>query len=119
MELTDKVAAIIQRRYRLPESVNSLVDSYIDEAGTHIMIYLGYTSIRQIPEALKYTWANIAMAAFKAEQSHMEELDDILAGVAAVKIGDTTVEVGGSSGGITSAMNWYDADLRRFRKLRW
>lgn len=121
--LNEAVAEIIKQRYKLPESLDNLVRSYIDESGLHIMNYLGLDSIEEIPAALKYVWANIAMAAFKADQSHLEELDDLLSGAIDLKIGDTSVKsgVGGSSGGgsVAAGVRAYSSDLNRYRKLRW
>lgn len=120
--LSEAVAAIIKKRYKLPESLDSLVESYIDESGLHIMIYLGLDTVDEIPAALKFTWANIAMGAFKADQSHLEELDDILMTDIDLKIGDTSVKTsgGGSSGSSVSiAVQAYISDLNRYRKLRW
>ncbi|MGG1878142.1 hypothetical protein ABDI30_11315 [Paenibacillus cisolokensis] len=121
--LSEAVAEIIKQRYKLPESLDSLVESYIDESGLHVMNYLGLDSVEEIPAALKYVWANIAMAAFKADQSHLEELDDLLSGAIDLKIGDTSVKTsaGGSTGGgsIAVAVRSYVSDLNRYRKLRW
>lgn len=116
--LNESVADIIKQRHKLPETLDGLVKSYIDETGLHIMIYLGLDSVEDIPAALKYVWANIAMAAFKADQSHLEELDDLLSGDIDMKIGDTSIKesTGGSSLGAVQA---YASDLNRYRKLRW
>lgn len=121
--LNEAVAEVIKQRYKLPESLDSLVKSYIDESGLHIMNYLGLDTVDEIPAALKFTWANIAMAAFKADQSHLEELDDLLSADIDMKIGDTSVKTsaGSSSGGgsVAMAVQAYVSDLNRYRKLRW
>lgn len=116
--LNEAVAEVIKQRYKLPESLDILVKSYIDESGLHIMNYLGLDTVDEIPAALKFTWANIAMAAFKGDQSHLEELDDLLSGDIDMKIGDTSIKesTGGSSLGAVQA---YASDLNRYRKLRW
>ena len=122
MELSEQVAAIIKRRMNLPESLDRLIQSYIDEAGYRIMNYLGYSSVRQIPEALQFVWAKVATAAFLSEQGHLEELDDILGNADAVKLGDTSVTpASGSSvvSGFDGAMASVESDLRRYRKMRW
>ncbi|MNV23492.1 hypothetical protein D3C71_1145050 [compost metagenome] len=116
--LQDAVAAIIKQRWSLPEGLDKLVGSYIDEAGVHIMNYIGRDTVEEIPTALQYTWANIAMDAFKSEQSHLAELDDILGGSVDLKIGDTTVKES-RGGGIGAAVLGYASDLNRYRKLRW
>lgn len=121
--LNEAVAEVIKQRYKLPESLDGLVNSYIDETGLHIMNYLGLDTVDEIPAALKFTWANIAMGAFKADQSHLEELDDILMTDIDMKIGDTSVKTsasGSSSGGsVAMAVQAYISDLNRYRKLRW
>ncbi|WP_410769586.1 hypothetical protein [Fontibacillus sp. BL9] len=118
--LQDDVAAIIKRRWNLPESFDALVKSYIDEAGAHIANYIGRDRVDEIPTALVYTWANIAMGAFRAEQSHLPEMDVILASGVDLKIGDTSVKE--SSGGGTGAgtlLMFYATDLNRYRRMRW
>lgn len=117
--LSEAVAAIIKERYKLPESLDSLVKSYIDETGLHIMNYLGLDTVEEVPAALKYTWANIAMAAFKADQSHLPELDDILMTDIDLKIGDTSVKSSTGGGFSVAAVHAYSSDLNRYRKLRW
>ncbi|MDN4069259.1 DNA-packaging protein [Paenibacillus vini] len=114
----ENVAKIIKRRWNLPENLDELVRSYIDEAGYHIMNYIGRDSIEEIPAALQFTWANIAMAAFKTEQSHLQEMDMILSSDVDLKIGDTSVK--SSSGGVVgAAVMAYSSALNRYRKLRW
>ncbi|AJS59858.1 hypothetical protein [Paenibacillus sp. IHBB 10380] len=123
-ELTEKVEAIIKRRWNLPEKHDLLMSSYIDEAGYHIMNYINCSSISQIPEALLYTWASITMGAFSAQQGHIEELDDFLGGGETVKIGDTSVAAGSGSNGsigsaVQTAMIGHHNDLVRYRRVVW
>lgn len=120
--LHDDVAAIIKRRWNLPDSLDALVHSYIDEAGVHIANYIGRDTVEEIPAALVYTWANIAMAAFKAEQSHLPEMDEILAAGIDLKIGDTSVKEsagGGGGTGMATLLMLYASDLNRYRRMRW
>lgn len=123
-ELTEKVEAIIKRRWNLPEKYDLLMRSYIEEAGYHIINYINRSSINQIPEALKFTWASIVMGAFSAQQGHIEELDDFLGGGETVKIGDTSVAAGSGSNGsigsaIQTAMIGHHNDLVRYRQVVW
>ena len=117
----DEVAAIIKRRWNLPESLDALVRSYIDEAGVHIANYIGRDTVEEIPAALVYTWANIAMSAFKAEQSHLPEMDEILAAGVDLKIGDTSVKESstGAGAGMVTLVMLYASDLNRYRRMRW
>lgn len=119
--LQEDVAAIIKRRWNLPDSLDSLIRSYIDEAGAHIANYIGRDTVGEIPAALTFTWANIAMSAFKAEQSHLPEMDDILAVGVDLKIGDTSVKesAGGGGAGMATLMMLYASDLNRYRRMRW
>ncbi|MGG3278868.1 hypothetical protein [Paenibacillus solani] len=117
--LNEAVAEVIKQRYKLPDSLDSLVKSYIDESGLHIMNYLGLDTVDEIPTALKFTWANIAMAAFKSDQSHLPELDDILMTEIDLKIGDTSVKSSAGGGSGMAAVQAYSSDLIRYRKLRW
>ncbi len=119
--LQEDVAAIIKRRWNLPESLDALVRSYIDEAGVHIANYIGQDTVEEIPAALVYTWANIAMSAFKAEQRHLPEMDEILAAGVDLKIGDTTVKesAGGGGTGVSALLMLYASDLNRYRRMRW
>ncbi|MNI47653.1 hypothetical protein D3C73_1021840 [compost metagenome] len=116
----DEVAAIIKRRWGLPESFDALVRSYIDEAGARIAIYIGRDTVEEIPPTLVYTWANIAMSAFKAEQSHLPELDEIMSTAVDLKIGDTSIKTSsGGTRGLTAAVTAYSSDLNRYRRMRW
>lgn len=118
--LQEDVAAIIKQRWGLPESLDNLVKSYIDEAGMHIMNYIVRDTVEEIPAGLKFTWANIAMAAFKSEQSHLPEMDEILSSDIDLKIGDTSIkQSSGSGAGVAAAVLAYSSDLNRYRKLRW
>lgn len=119
--LQEDVAAIIKRRWNLPESLETLVRSYIDEAGVHIANYIGRDTVEEIPAALVYTWANIAMSALKGEQSHLPEMDEILAAGVDLKIGDTSVKESASGGGagMATLLVLYASDLNRYRRMRW
>lgn len=113
--------AIIKERLQLQDdALKGLVVSYIREIGYRIM---HYCNLEEIPEALSFTWANMAMAAFKTDQPHLEELDDLMSTNIDMKIGDTSIKesVGGSSGvgSVTMAVQAYASDLNRYRKLRW
>ncbi|MNP84664.1 hypothetical protein D3C76_1840720 [compost metagenome] len=61
------------------------------------------------------------MSAFKAEQSHLPEMDDILAAGVDLKIGDTSVKesAGGGGTGMSMLLMLYASDLNRFRRMRW
>lgn len=119
--LQEDVAAIIKRRWNLPDSLDALVRSYIDEAGVHIANYIGRDTVEEIPAALVYTWANIAMSAFKAEQAHLPEMDEILAVGVDLKIGDTTVKESADGGGtgMSTLLMLYASDLNCYRRMRW
>lgn len=119
--LQEDVAAIIKRRWNLPESLDALVRSYIDEAGVHIANYIGRDTVEEIPAALTFTWANIAMSAFKGEQAHLPEMDEILAAGVDLKVGDTSVKEssGGGGTGMSTLLMLYASDLNRYRRMRW
>ncbi|WP_217563063.1 hypothetical protein [Paenibacillus sp. GbtcB18] len=118
MFLKDQVATIIKQRFKLPDTLDSLIQSYILETGIHIVNYLGIDSIEDIPNALQFVWANLAMSVFKAEQSHLPELDELFSQDIDLKIGDTAIKEA-AKGGSAAAVMAYANDLNRYRKLRW
>ncbi len=109
---------IIKERLQLhDDTLKGLVESYIRETGYRIM---HYCNLEEIPEALSFTWANMAQGAFKVDQSHLEELDEVLSTGIDLKIGDTSVKSSATGGGsVAMAVQAYASDLNRYRKLRW
>ena len=129
-------------------TVNEIVRAKIkDEAITELDIQLAvmeveevikhYCNIDEVPEVLKYTWANMAVDLAKYTYQSNISGDDVLEGldasdVSSLKIGDTNIGLqGGSSSNERNkalkshrpnldqiVMN-YKEQLNRFRRMVW
>ncbi len=115
---------VIKLRLQLnDDTLQPLIDTYIDEIGQRIMNYCG---ISIIPEGLKYTWVSMVIDAIRIDLPNISEINDTVGGGENVKIGDTSVSPASSSGVsnvskscIDKVVLNYSIDLNRFRNLRW
>ena len=107
------------------DSLQVLIESYIDEIELRIMHYCG---LSEIPDGLKFVWASMAIDAVRVDLPNVGEIADTVGGAESVKIGDTQVSPARSNGGdisntskssIDKIVLNYKFDLNRYRKLRW
>lgn len=95
-----------------------------------------YCSIEEVPEALKYTWANMAVDlinynyAVNAGKSGDDLLEVDPSDVSSIKVGDTQIQLGGGSGERAKTLNShstsldhvvmnYSNQLNKFRRMVW
>lgn len=104
----------------------------IDEVGEEIK---NYCNIDEIPNGLKYTWANMAIDLAKYQFEANNPVDDILdaidaTDVSTLKIGDTQIALGGNNSERATALKShkpnldqilmnYKAQLNRYRRMVW
>ncbi|MCW6665412.1 hypothetical protein NHG32_06920 [Aerococcaceae bacterium NML191219] len=87
------------------------LDYFIDEVVQRV---LNFCNLTALPQELHYTVAKIV--------GELATPDDAKGGIAKViKVGDTSVEMGGSymDAQIDRLMNDYQSELYDFRKVRW
>ncbi|OAJ75828.1 DNA-packaging protein [Brevibacillus sp. SKDU10] len=115
---------IVKERLRLSDdTLQPLIETYINEIGNRIMHYCG---ISDIPTALHFTWASMVIDALRVEQATVGEVAAATATSESIKIGDTSSSPGKSEG-VTSTSKGvidsivlnYRVDLNRYRKLVW
>lgn len=93
-----------------------------------------YCNIDEIPEALNYTWANMAVDLIKYNyESSLPASGDLetdAADVSSIKVGDTQIQLGGGRGSRAKILNSHRADLdsiimnnkaqlNKFRRMVW
>ena len=125
-------------------TVNEIVRAKIkDEAIIELDIQLAvmeveevikqYCNIDEVPEALNYTWANMAVDLVKYNYESNNSGGEVAADVADVsslKVGDTQIQLGGGSGSRAKVLNShrpnldqivmnYQSQLNKFRRMVW
>lgn len=120
------VWAIVKLRLGLKtDDLYPLIDTYILEMERRIK---HFCNIAMLPDDLLYTWASMVMDAVRIELPNVDEIEDTVgSGGGNVKVGDTSVSSGGTSGGLSntsksiidSVVLNYKVDLIRYRRLRW
>lgn len=122
--MRDEVVKLVKARLRLTDdSLDALIESYVDEIEQRI---LHYCNLTQVPAGLRWTWASMVIDALRIEQSSVDEIDATADRAASVQVGDTSVSPS-SAGGVTNTSKAvidqvvlnYRVDLNRYRKLRW
>ena len=97
------------------------------------VVIKNYCSIDEVPEELKYTWANMAadlvLYQYASNNSGGEVAADA-ADVSSLKVGDTQIQLGGGSGSRAKVLNShrpnldqivmnYQSQLNKFRRMVW
>ena len=132
---TDNVLVEIKLRLGLADaSQNILIDSYAGEIGYRI---LHYCNISDMPDDLLYTWAAMTIELLRMMEGSNAHLfgDNALTeedAVNSIKLGDTTVSIGGKTATIASktgggtpkdildsVVRQYRFDLIHYRRMRW
>lgn len=116
--------AIVKLRLGLDDdTLQPLVDTYIEEIGQRINHYCGTPTV---PRGLKFTWVSMVIDAIRVDLPNIAEISDTVGGGENIKIGDTSVSPATSSGisnvsktVIDTVVLNYQIDLDRYRKLRW
>ena len=115
------------------EAITELdINMAIDEVGEEIK---NYCNIDEIPDGLKYTWANMAIDLAKYQFEVNNPVDDILdaldaTDVSTLKIGDTQIALGGNNSERATALKShkpnldqilmnYQAQLNKYRRMVW
>lgn len=92
-----------------------------------------YCNIDEVPEALKYTWANMAVDLVKYNYESNNSGGEVAADaadVSSIKVGDTQIQLGGGSGSRAKVLNShrpnldqivmnYQSQLNKFRRMVW
>jgi hypothetical protein len=130
------VLEIVQLKLKDTGISSEICELAVDEVA---QVIKNYCNIDSIPEALKYTWANMAVDAAKYQyastNNDTSKLDDISVGdVSSIKIGDTNISFANQGQGATTereravkshnanldslVMNYKD-QLNKFRRMVW
>lgn len=92
-----------------------------------------YCNIDEVPEALNYTWANMAVDLIKYNYESNNSGSEVAADaadVSSLKVGDTQIQLGGGSSSRAKVLNShrpnldqivmnYQSQLNRFRRMVW
>lgn len=92
-----------------------------------------YCNLDRVPEALKYTWANMAVDLIKYNHESNNGGGDMAADaadVSSIKVGDTQIQLGGGSSSRAKVLNShrpnldqivmnYQSQLNKFRRMVW
>lgn len=121
---TADIWPIVKLRLQLADdTLQPLIESYIEEIGNRI---LHYCNVASMPNGLKFVWASMVIDAVRVDLPNVDEIAQTASDDGTVKIGDTSVGAGQSSGisnmsknAINSVVLNYRIDLNRYRKLRW
>ncbi|GIP10400.1 hypothetical protein J1TS5_25700 [Paenibacillus macerans] len=118
-----KVLEIVKSRLKITDDTDdTLINYYITEIGWRI---LNVCNRKDIPEALIYVWASMVIDALRIEQPQKYGGDANSSGLN-IKIGDTSVAPASKSGLTATSKSVidqvvfdYQADLYRWRKMKW
>lgn len=97
------------------------------------MVIKNYCNIDEVPEALNYTWANMAVDLIKYNYESNNSGGEVAADaadVSSLKIGDTQIQLGGGSSSRAKVLNShklnldrivmnYQSQLNKFRRMVW
>lgn len=92
-----------------------------------------YCNIDEVPEALNYTWANMAVDLIKYNYESNNSGGEVAvdaADVSSLKVGDTQIQLGGGSSSRAKVLNShkpnldrivmnYQSQLNKFRRMVW
>lgn len=92
-----------------------------------------YCNIDKVPEALKYTWANMVVDLIKYNYESNNSGGEVAADaadVSSIKVGDTQIQLGGGSNARAKVLNShrpdldqivmnYQSQLNQFRRMVW
>lgn len=110
------ILAIVKRKLTTPQADDVLQD-YIAETE---MAIKNYCNIEEVPEQLKFTWANMSFDLIMGTQA--SAADDAPTGdVKSLQVGDTKIDFGAKAHNInldTITLNYKD-QLTRYRKVKW
>ena len=123
MPATDVIEIVRTRLPGLPDDVDALIDSYVQEIGQRI---LHYTNLTEIPAELEHTWASMVIDALRIEQPKLPGVAETSGAGEEITVGDTSSAPAKPAGLTNTAKSAIDAvvlnyrvDLNRYRKLRW
>lgn len=117
----DRVRTIVGQKLRQNEVEEEIINLAIEEAG---QVIKNYCNIREIPEELVFTWANMACDIVKSYDAE-ETGEPVNGGPASVSMGDTTVSVSNSQSGtghvvdLDGLIQNYREQLQKFRRVKW
>ena len=124
----------------VPEIVNlKITDATITEPekalaiGEVEQVIKNYCSIDRVPEALNYTWANMAVDLIKYNYESNNSGGEVVvdaADISSLKVGDTQIQLGGGSSSRAKVLNShrpnldrivmnYQSQLNKFRRMVW
>ncbi|WP_028988036.1 phage head-tail connector protein [Thermicanus aegyptius] len=123
MAASDVLATVKTRLQITDNSLDALIDSYVQEIGRRI---LHYTNLIEIPAELEHTWASMTIDALRIEQPKLHGIAETSGAGEEVTVGDTSSKPAQGSGLTNTSKSAIDAvvlnyrvDLNRYRRMRW
>lgn len=117
----EKVKILVGHKFRNTDISEDLICLAIEEAERVIK---NYCNIREVPEELNFTWANMACDIVKSYNAE-ETGEPVNGGPASVSMGDTTVSVSNTQSGtghvvdLDAFIQNYKEQLMKFRRIKW
>ena len=116
--------AIIELIKRKAKGLEMTDDDIMLAAEETEQVIINYCNIRKVPEALRFTWANMAVDVLKSLNADQTG-EAANGGPSSINMGDTSLSF--SSGKSTTGhtvnlddlINNYRAQLQRFRRIKW
>ena len=115
------VLDLIKRKLKGIEMADEDIQLAADEAE---QVILNYCNITVVPDALRFTWANMAVDILKSLNADATG-EAVSGGPSSVSMGDTSLSFSssGSNSGhmvdLDALINDYKSQLQKFRRVKW
>lgn len=115
------VLDLIKRKLKGIEMADEDIQLAADEAE---QVILNYCNITVVPDALRFTWANMAVDILKSLNADATG-EAVSGGPSSVSMGDTSLSFsssGSNSGHVVdldALINDYKSQLQKFRRIKW
>ena len=117
----DAVIELVKRKLRGIEMSEDDIKLAVEEVQ---QVILNFCNISTVPEALRFTWANMAVDILKSLNAE-DTGGAVSGGPASISMGDTSLSfsTGSSTTGhvvdLDNLINNYAAQLKKFRRIKW
>jgi len=117
----EKVKTLVSHKLHDNDIPADMICLAIEEAQ---QVILNYCNIKQVPDALRFTWANMACDIVKSFNA-AETGEPVNGAPASVNMGDTTVSVSNTQSGtghvvdLDAFIQNYREQLNKFRRVKW